>query len=77
MCVFPKPPKPPELPPAPETAPRPEKTAKAPTLGSKRKGRGPSIGGFSTISPRRSLSARRRGTSSLRIPLRSGGNLNY
>ena len=83
-----KPPKPPKMPEAPETAPRPEKTASAPTLGAKRKstkkkpgrtsGSTSEIGStVSTSSPRRGLFARRRGTASLRIPLASSGNLNY
>ena len=85
MCFF-KPPKP-KMPETPETAPRPEETAKAPTIGAKRKstkkpgrtaGSTSEVGStVSTSSPRRSLFARRRGTASLRIPLASSGNLNY
>ena len=81
MCFF-KPPKP-KMPETPETAPRAEETAKAPTLGAKRKstkkkpGRTEAGSTVSTSSPRRSLFARRRGTASLRIPLSSSGNLNY
>ena len=71
MCVGPlAPPKPPKLPETPEVAPRPEKTAKSPTIGSKRKS-----------SSRTGLSRRlfrRGGTASLRIPkVGSGRNLNY
>ena len=57
------------LPQPPETAPRAEKTAKSPVLGRKR-----------TTASRKSSktkAARRFGTRSLRIPLRSSGNLNY
>ena len=83
MCFFQKKPKMPET---PETAPKPEETAKSPTIGSKRKSTKPGrtagssseVGStVSTSSPRRSLFARRRGTASLRIPLTSSGNLNY
>tara|TARA_Y100001937_G_C7104006_1_gene323962 strand:+ start:276 stop:506 length:231 start_codon:yes stop_codon:yes gene_type:complete len=76
MCLF-SPPKPPKLPDPPETPPKPEKTAKAPILGAKRTGRKEAGSNVSTSSPRRGLFARRRGTASLRIPLRSSGNLNY
>ena len=87
MCLF-RAPKPPKMPDPPETPPKPEATAKAPTLGVKRKstkkkpgrtaGSTSEVGStVSTSSPRRSLFARRRGTASLRIPLRSSGNLNY
>ena len=71
MCVF-SAPKPPPLPEPRPTAPMPEKTAKAPTVGTKR-----------TTSTRTGVgrrSFRRLGTSSLRIPLKTGmgsGNLNY
>tara|TARA_R100000742_G_C4220860_1_gene44684 strand:+ start:355 stop:561 length:207 start_codon:yes stop_codon:yes gene_type:complete len=68
MCIFPKPPKPPELPPAPEAPSMPERTAKAPTIGRNRTSQ-------SGLRSRRAL--RRTGTSSLRIPLTSGSNLNY
>ena len=87
MCVGPFKPKAPKMPERTETAPRPEKTASAPTIGSKRKStkkpertaRSTSEVGtnISTSSPRRGLFARRRGTASLRIPLTSSGNLNY
>ena len=73
MCppIF-KTPEPPELPEARPTAPMPEKTAKAPTVGTKRT--------TSTRTGRGRRSFRRLGTSSLRIPLNTGmgsGNLNY
>ena len=99
MCLF-RAPKPPAMPERPETPPKPEPTAKAPTLGKQRESARPTLGmqrkstttktkrergtqttdttsGLSTSSPRRSLSARRRGTSSLRIPLASSGDLRY
>ena len=71
MCVF-STPKPPPLPEPRPTAPMPEKTAKAPVVGQKRKtaaktGRGRTF-------------FRRLGTSSLRIPLNrnmSKSDLNY
>jgi len=86
MCFFK--PKKQKMPETPETAPKAEETAKAPTLGAKRKSvkkkPGRTAGStsdfgtnISTSSPRRSLFARRRGTGSLRIPLTSSGNLNY
>ena len=74
------------MPETPEVAPRPEDTAKAPTIGSKRKSTKPDrtarstseVGSsVSTSSPRRTLFARRRGTASLQIPLTSSSNLNY
>ncbi len=70
MCIGPlAPPKPPKLPDPPEVAPRPEKTAKAPTIGRKR------TTVLKTGQSRRNI--KRTGTSSLRIPLKSSGNLNY
>ena len=73
MCppLFSKP-QPPELPETRPTAPRPEKTARAPVLGSRRRS--------STRTGRGRTAFRRLGTSSLRIPLNTGmgsGNLNY
>jgi len=71
MCIFSSP-KPPALPEARPTAPMPEKTAKAPTVGTKRT--------TSTRTGRGRRSFRRLGTSSLRIPLKTGmgsGDLNY
>ena len=71
MCIGPlAAPKPPKLPDRVEAAPKPEKTAKSPTVGSRRKS-----------SSKTGLSRRlfrRGGTSSLRIPkVGSGRNLNY
>ena len=71
MCVFSSP-KPPPLPEPRPTAPMPEKTAKAPVVGTKRT--------TSTRTNRGRRNFRRLGTSSLRIPLNTGmgsGNLNY
>ena len=71
MCVF-SAPKPPPLPEPRPTAPMPEKTAKAPTVGTKRT--------TSTRTGRGRRDFRRLGTSSLRIPLNTGmgsGNLYY
>ena len=71
MCVFSSP-KPPPLPEPRPTAPMPEKTAKAPVVGTKRT--------TSTRTGRGIRDFRRLGTSSLRIPLNTGigsGNLNY
>ena len=71
MCVF-SAPKPPPLPEPRPTAPMPEKTAKAPVVGTQRT--------TSTRTGRGRRSFRRLGTSSLRIPLNTGmgsGNLNY
>ena len=71
MCVF-STPKPPPLPEPRPTAPMPEKTAKAPVVGTKR------TTSTKTGVGRRAF--RRLGTSSLRIPLNTGmgsGNLNY
>tara|TARA_R100001594_G_scaffold33355_1_gene61838 strand:+ start:118 stop:333 length:216 start_codon:yes stop_codon:yes gene_type:complete len=71
MCVGPlAPPKPPKLPDPVEAAPMPEKTAKAPVVGQKRKS--------SPVRKGLNLRATKRtGTDSLRIPLSKGGNLNY
>ena len=73
MCVGPfAPPKPPALPEPRPTAPMPERTAKAPVVGTQRK--------TSTRTGRGRRSFRRLGTTSLRIPLNTGmgsGNLNY
>ena len=88
MCIGPFKAKKPVIPETPEVAPRPEETAKAPTLGAKRKsvkkkpgrtaGSTSEVGtNISTSSPRRSLFARRLGTASLRIPLTSSSDLNY
>ena len=78
MCVGPFKPKAPKMPETPEVAPRPEKTASAPTIGSKRKSaKKPDSSSLGTGSKRKGLFARRRGTGSLRIPLTSSGNLNY
>ena len=81
MCVGPFRPRTPKLPETPEVAPRPERTAKAPTVGAKRSGRKTASASASASAlgtgRRRSLSGRRRGTSSLRIPLAPSGNLNY
>ena len=71
MCVFSSP-KPPPLPEPRPTAPMPEKTAKAPVVGTQRT--------TSTRPGRGRRDFRRLGTSSLRIPLNTGmgsGNLNY
>ena len=67
MCVFS--PDPPKLPDPPVAPPKPERTAKAPIIGRKR------TTASRTSASRRSI--KRTGTSSLRIPLRSSGNLNY
>ena len=67
MCLLPKPPK---LPDPITPDPKPEKTAKAPTIGRKRK----SV--YKTPSSRRNMG--RLGVSSLRIPrVNSGRDLNY
>ena len=67
MCLLPKPPK---LPDPITPDPKPEKTAKAPTIGNKRK----SV--YKTPSSRRNMG--RLGVSSLRIPrVNSGRDLNY
>ncbi len=71
MCIF-SPPSPPPLPKPRPTAPMPEKTAKAPVVGSRRK--------TSTKTGRGRTAFRRLGTSSLRIPLNrnmSNSDLNY
>ena len=71
MCIL-STPKPPPLPEPRPTAPMPEKTAKAPFVGTQRT--------TSTRTGRGRRDFRRLGTSSLRIPLNTGmgsGNLNY
>ena len=71
MCIL-STPKPPPLPEPRPTAPMPEKTAKAPVVGTKRT--------TSTRTGRGRRDFKRLGTSSLRIPLNTGmgsGNLNY
>ena len=86
MCLFRS--EKPAMPETPETAPKAEETAKAPTLGAKRKSvkkkPGKTAGStsvfgtnISTSSPRRSLFASRKGTASLTIPLTSSSDLNY
>ena len=70
MCIFA--PKPPPLPDPPVAPPKPEKTAKAPTIGRKRKSVAKTGLGMSKRSTKRT------GTSSLRIPrVNSGRDLNY
>ena len=69
MCLLPKPPK---LPDPITPDPKPEKTAKAPTIGRKRKSVGRTGLGMGNRFTTRT------GTSSLRIPrVNSGRDLNY
>ncbi len=72
MCLF-KGPDTPKLPDPVEAAPKAERTAKAPTLGIKRKGGQGNKG----LIRNKNRNTGRAGISSLRIPLGKGGNLNY